>query len=415
VVLLAACGSDNSSSSSAKTTAAAAAATSAGGTNTTAAASAKSYPAIPAGPIKFAIETPVSGVNAPFGLATQKAFQRTEKEFARLHPDGIDGHPVQFVVYDDGSDVTKAVGAANQIVSDKVAAVVTVSTSPQTTDQEMAVFGKNKIPVVAYPGGNQYADVSKWPYLFQVTGNSLKYAQAAAAWFGKHPEIKKISVLTDNVPSSTELLDNLKAAMKTTAPNTQIGDTVAITPGSVDVSTAIAQLKATNPDMLYVNIGYGYGPVWNAIQTAGWSPKIFVGAGVWYDGFSGMGPLATNAVTSYLDCVKPGHPPFPATLTSLLDAYAQTMGSDSVNYLTYVNSDIVSPELLKLAIEKHHSVDPDAIKDAMETLGPTTIYDAFQFNYSATDHANVQGDYGPAMCTVSPLGDGAYRIPTIAP
>jgi len=44
--------------------------------------------------------------------------------------------------------------------------------------------------------------------------------------------------------------------------------------------------------------------VWQAIQSAGWNPKILTSAGAWYDGFTGMGPLANNAVAGYEDCVK---------------------------------------------------------------------------------------------------------------
>jgi branched-chain amino acid transport system substrate-binding protein len=405
VLAVAACGS-----SSKKTTTSG---TSAGSTGTTAAAN--KYSPIPAGPIKLGVITAVSGANAAFGTTTKKAFETvTQQKFNALHPDGIDGHPVQIVVYDDGSDVTKGVNAANQMVSDKLAAVITVSTSPATTDQEMAVFNKAKMPVIAYASGDTYNDAKAWPYFFSTTGSGKQFAQAVADYITKHPEYKKIAVLSDGGQTTTEFQNNIFNPLKTSAPSVSIVKQATISPGAVEVSTQIAQLKDSNPDLLFVNLGFGYGPVWQALQSANWSPKILTSAGAWYDGFSGMGNLANNAIAGYEDCVKPNHAPYPKDLTDLMDAYAGIFGATSTNYLTFVQSDSVAPELAKKAIEKFHSVDPDAIKEALETMGPTTLFGVYQFNITPTNHVAVVGDYGPAVCNMSPLVDGPYRQPTIA-
>src|SRR5437868_7361995 len=100
MLAVAACGS-----SSKKT------ATGSGSTGTTAAVS--KWPAIPAGPIKLAIITAVSGANAAYCTTTKKALESvTVPEFNSPRPDGLDGHPVTITVYDYGSDVTTGVDAA---------------------------------------------------------------------------------------------------------------------------------------------------------------------------------------------------------------------------------------------------------------------------------------------------------------
>ena len=407
VLFAAACGSSSKKTATATTAPS-------GATGSTAPA-ASTYPAIPAGTIKLAVITAESGANAAFGTATAKAFENvTQKYFNQFHPTGVDGHPVQIVVYDDGSDVTKGVAAANQIVQDKVAAVVTVSTSPATTDQEMAVFAKNKIPIIAYPSGDKYTDATNYPYVFGVTANNKQYQQAAADWVGKQSDIKKIAVLTDGSGPLTEVLNDFEGSLKTSAPQAQIVKTVTITPGAVDVSTAIAQLKATNADLIDINVGYGYGPIWAGMQSAGWSPRIMTSAGSWYDGFSSMGALATNAVAAYEDCVQPGHAPFPTEVTDLMTGYASVFGTTSVNYLTFVQSDSVAPELFKIAVEKNHSIAPDAIKNALENMGPTTIWGTYQFNFTPTNHWAVTGQYGPAVCKMTPFSDGSARLPFVA-
>jgi ABC-type branched-subunit amino acid transport system substrate-binding protein len=432
-LLAAACGSDNKSSGSAATTSGAAATTAAAASAATTAAtsaattaaaagatttsgSAKKWPAIPDGPIIFGVSAPLTGANAAFGGAVQKAFENvTLAKFNEMHPDGIDGHKVQISVKDDGSDVTTAVNVANQFVSDKVAAMVTLTYNPAATPQQIAVFTKGKVPMVAVRGDTDLTNTSKWPYWFGLSPSNPQEQDAAAKWIASHPEIKTIGVLTDNLPSDKELLDLLTTSLKTAAPNVKISDTASVTPGAVDVSTAIAQLKGGNPDLLYVNMGYGYGPVWQAIKAAGWSPKIMTSAGAWYDGYDAMGDLATNAVAAYYTCAKEGHPPFTAQLTDLMNAYTTVFGTTSTNYLTYVSSDNSPMELLKTAIEKNHSIDPDAIKDALETMGPQTYFGVLQYNYTKDNHFGITGDYGAAVCKMgAPFSDGGARIPFVA-
>ncbi len=428
-LLAAACGSDNSGGSAATT---AAATTAGGGATTTAAgggatttvagggatttAGSKKWPAIPDGPITFGVSAPLTGANAAFGGAVQKAFENvTLAKFNEFHPDGIDGHKVQISVKDDGSDVTTAVNVANQFVSDKVAAMVTLTYNPAATPQQIAIFNKSKVPMVAVRGDKDLTDTSKWPYWFGLSPSNPQEQEAAAKWIASHPEIKNIAVLTDNTPTNKELLDLLTQSLKTAAPSVKFSDTASVTPGAVDVSTQIAQLKGGNPDLLYVNLGYGYGPVWQAIKAAGWSPKILTSAGAWYDGFDAMGDLAPNAVAAYYTCAKEGHPPFSDQLVGLMQAYTTVFGTTSTNYLTYVSSDNSPLELLKTAIEKNHSIDPDAIKDALETMGPQTYFGVLKYNYTKDNHFGITGEYGAAVCRMGePFSDGGARIPFVA-
>ena len=72
-------------------------------------------------------------------------------------------------------------------------------------------------------------------------------------------------------------------------------------------------------------------------------------------------------------------------------------------------------ELLKLAIEKNHSTDPDAIKSALESLGDQKLFGTVDYNFTPTNHFGLTGDYGTAVCKMSGFSDGPYRIPVVAP
>ncbi len=413
-LLAAACGSDNSSSSGATTTAKSGAATSAAGTAATGATTTaqSKYPPIPAGPIKFGVSAPLTGPQAAFGGAVQKAFNNvTLKQFNLSHPNGIDGHPVEIEVLDDGSDVTKAVNVANQFVSEKVAAMITLTYNPAATLQQIAIFNKAKIPMFAVRGDKDLTDTSKWPYYFGIGPSNPQVENVTAKWIAGQPTIKTIGVLTDNTPTNTELLNGLTDALKTAAPTVKVVQTSAVAPGAVDVSTQVAQLKSANPDLLYVNLGFAFGPVWQAIKAANWNPKVLTSAGAWYDGFDAMGDLANTAVAGYYTCVTANHPPFSSQLTDLMTAYATVFGTTSINYLTYVTSDSVPLELFAAAAEKTHSIDPDAITSAITSAGMQTFYGSLQYNYTPTNNFGITGDLGAATCKMSPFSDGAYRIP----
>src|SRR3954451_6897919 len=400
IMVMAACGSSSKKAATGST----------GGT------AASKYPAIPAGPIKFGVSTPLTGATAAFGTTAKRRFENvTTKTFNAAHPDGIDGHPISIEILDDASDVTKAVNVANQFVSEKVTAILTATYNPAAAPQQLAIFGKNKIPALVQAVSDDYTDTSKWPYFFGMGSSDKLAGEAAAKYIGKHSEIKKISILSDGSPSMVEIQNDMMTALKTSAPSVTVAKTATITPGAVDVSTAVAQLKDSNPDLLIVFAGFGYGPIWQGIQGAAWSPKILTVASAFYDGFSAMGPLADNAVVITTHCTTPGHPAFPKALTDPMDGYATVFGTTSTNYILFDTSDNGPLELLKLAIEKNHSTDPDAIKQAMENLGPQKLFGVIDYNFSATNHYGLTGDYGTAVCKMSNFADGAYRIPVVAP
>jgi ABC-type branched-subunit amino acid transport system substrate-binding protein len=396
-------------SSSAKKTATTAATTA--GAATTAA---PKYPPIPAGPIKFGISTPLTGAQAAFGQTTAQSFNNiTLKAFNALHPDGIDGHPVMYEVLDDASDVTKAVSVANQFVSDKLAGVITVSYNPAATAQQLAILNKAKVPVISVLSGSQYTDTTAWPYDFGTGPSIPQEAQAAAQYIGSH-NFKKIAILTDGAESSNDVLTNIQNSMKTAAPQAQVVKTVTITPGATDVSTPVAQLQGANPDLLIVQVGYGYAPIWQAMQIAKFSPPILATAGAWYDGFSGMGSLVSKASAYYNDCADSAGQTWPADVAALMSQYNKATGGFSINYLTYVATDSVPLEMMKVAIEKYHSVDPNAIKAAMETIDQSFF--GIQYKITPTNHYGITGPYAAAVCNMGPpYAGGDAKVPVKTP
>lgn len=400
--LVAACGSDAKESDDTKAPA--------GG-------STAKFPAIPEGPIKFGVSVPLSGPTAAFGTTTKKAFEEvTTKQFNTAYPNGIGGRKIEVVVYDDGGDVTKAVNVANQMVQDKIAAAVTLSYNPAASPQQLAVLNKAKIPVLASLGETDYTDVAKYPYFFGVSASLPMNAKVEAAWVAKHPEFKKLAVMIDGLPTQQQSQTLFETELKKVAPSVTIAKTASITPGATDVSTAVATLRAENPDLLIVRASFAFGPIWNGLKAANWSPKMLTSAGAWYDGFDVMQSTgnAANAVAAYVDCLKDANVKLDPQVTALMDGYAPVFGTTSINYLTFVKTDNGPLELLKKAIEKNNSIDGDAIKNALETMGPIKLWNTVDYNFSPTNHFGVAGDFGSAVCAMWPVSNDKYRMPYYA-
>lgn len=396
-VLLAACGSSSKGS--------------AGGTGGTGNGK---YAPIPAGPIVFGLSVPLSGAVAAYGLTAQTSFNKvTIPAFNAAFPNGIDGHPVQIKILDDASDVTKAVSVANQLVADHAAAVLTISYNPEAANQQLAVFNKAKVPVISTLSGSQYTNASAWPYDFGIGASLPQEGQAAAKWIAAKG-FTRVATITDGLPQDTDALGQITDALKTAAPKAQVVKAVTVSPGSVDLSAAVAQLKAASPQILLVYLGFGYGPLWSAMKAASFSPQVMASAGAWYDGFNGMGSLADTATALYYTCADSASQTFPASTTSLMSQYAAGTADLAVNYLTFVVTDTVPLEMLKYAIEKYHSLDPNAIKAGMESIHNMT-FEGVTYNYSATNHFGITGSFGAAVCNMSPpYAGGKAKIPLIA-
>jgi ABC-type branched-subunit amino acid transport system substrate-binding protein len=275
------------------------------------------------------------------------------------------------------------------------------------------VFNKNKVPVVSVLTGSQYANTAAWPYDFG-TGPSVQQEGTASAKWIAAKGFTKIATIDDGLPQDTDALSQITNALKTQAPKAQIVKSVTVSPGSVDLSAPVAELKGANPDLLLVYLGFGYGPLWSAMRAANFSPQIMASAGAWYDGFSAMGPLAQTAVAPYDDCASSASETFSPSVTSLMQKYEAGTGDAAVNYLTFVATDTVPLDILKYAIEKYHSLDPNAIKTAIEGIHGMT-FDGITYNYSSTNHYGITGEFAAAVCNMDPpYAGGSAKIPVKA-
>jgi len=107
---------------------------------------------------------------------------------------GIDGHPLQAVIYDTEGDPTKTVLATNKLISnDKVLAIVGPSLTP-TTLAIVPLVEKEKIPLISCAAGIKITDPIK-PWVFKTAQSDL-LAVAAIYQHMQKQNIKKVGIIT---------------------------------------------------------------------------------------------------------------------------------------------------------------------------------------------------------------------------
>jgi ABC-type branched-subunit amino acid transport system substrate-binding protein len=372
------------------------------------------FPPIPPGPILFGLTTPETGAYAAYGATTKESFDAISlTQFNSTHPNGIDGHKVQVDLLDDQSTITGAVNTANELVADHVAGIITVTYDEPADPAQVAVYVKNKVPIVAQMFSEDATNVKKYPYYFTQTATQGQEAVAAAKWIAARG-YTSIVALNDGVGAGVDQLNLILSAMKKYAPKAKVLANVAIPPGSVDDTAAVAKLKSYNPQLVLVFSTAAYGSLWNAMHAINWAPTILASAGAWYDGFSAMGDLVANAYSPYEDCASSASETFSPTLESLFAQYNAATYGYSTNYLTYVNSDTAPFYILAYAIEKYHSTAPAAIKKALEGAHHLNVL-GLNYSFSATNHAGLTGPFGAAVCDMGPpYAGGKGVIPVIA-
>jgi ABC-type branched-subunit amino acid transport system substrate-binding protein len=372
------------------------------------------YPPIPQGPITFGISAPTSGALASYGILTKIQTGIALQQFDLMHPNGIDGHQVKLDIENDASDVTHAVEVANQMVTNKDAAVITASYNPAAAGQQLAVWTKAKMPVVANLELTNTLTpaqlATQYPYLFSPNPSLQQTGVAAVNWI-KQKGFKNVGILNDGIPYDTVFANQIATGVQNGVKNSKV-TTVTITPNSVDNSAAITKLKGAGVQLLVVTAGEGYGPIWQAVQSANWSPNILASAGAWYSGFDSMGALTAKASAYYYNCADTATQTFTPVQNQLMTAYSQGTNYPAfVNYLTSMATDSVPLEIMDYAITKYHSTAPAAIKKAIEGITSKQIL-GLTYKFSPTNHFGLVGSFGPAVCNMGPpYAGGVGRVP----
>lgn len=389
-LVLAACGSSSSSSGGGGSS-------SGGGGN---------FPAIPSGPIKLGMIAPLTGPNAQSGQFLKAGFNILVADLNAAG--GIDGHQVTFVTGDDKADPATGAAEAHRLAeSEKVAGILEPGTG-ETTFQIEPVLTQDKIPTVAILPENELDKPDKFPYYFSTYPlNSLSAVEIVK--YAKTLGITKLAVARDNTGFGDSYLPVIQQQVQTQG--ISITDTETFAIGATDVKTQISKLKDSGADgLIILSVGAVVGHVYEAMQAIGWSPPTVGTYSLLYSGATSLGPLAK---TTFFSCgvgVEQGAAPDPGLL-KLVTEFNTKIAKLPTNAGTLWSADAL--QIMKAAIEKNHSVDPDAIKSAIEGFsGVSYTSPKFSYSFSPTEHAGWPQSQ-MHMCRLD--GFDPNKIPIFAP
>lgn len=133
----------------------------------------------------------ITGPGAPLGTPEKLTLQMISAQLNKAG--GVNGHPVKFVIMDNGSDSTQCVMAANKLIqSDHVKAII----GPSTTGPTLAIAGlceKAGIPLISCAAGVKIVQPVK-PYVFK-TAQSDVYAVTKVLDYLKSKHIRRIAFI----------------------------------------------------------------------------------------------------------------------------------------------------------------------------------------------------------------------------
>jgi branched-chain amino acid transport system substrate-binding protein len=183
----------------------------------------------------------VTGPGAPLGTPEQDTVKMIEAQVNRAG--GINGHPVKFVIYDNGSEETRCVMAAKKLIeTDKVKAIV----GPSTTGTTLAIASicqKAGIPLVSCAAGIKITQPVT-PYVFK-TAQSDAHAVAKVIDYLRAQRIKQVAF----IHVSNAFGNSGREQMEAQAPRAGLNlvATESFGDKDTDVTAQLTRIKAKNP------------------------------------------------------------------------------------------------------------------------------------------------------------------------
>lgn len=317
-----------------------------------------------------------SGPHAAYGTPMKKAFELYLKQYNEQG--GFDGKEIEWVVYDNKSDITESASVASRLVSDEVVGVV----GPGTTGSVLAeapVLDQAQIPHVlpAASGDGLTLDSqgNVLEYLYRVCFEDSYQGAAGGQFAATELGKTKAAVLED---SGNDFAKGIAASFKETFEKNG-GEVVvneSFAEGDQDFSAIISTLLSSDVDVIYFAGYYTEGGMFiKQAREMGLDQPIVSG-----DGFTSptlvelSGGMAddiyyTSGFSEMLESEK---------LDAFLKSYKEEYGEDADQFAA-LSFDATA--LLVDAVERAGSTDPQAVTKALnETKDFEGVTGTFSMN-----------------------------------
>ncbi len=341
-------------------------------------------------PYKVGAVFSITGTGSFLGEPEKKTAEMVAEEINKQG--GINGHPLQLIIYDDESDTTKCNLAVKKLIkTDKVPVII----GPTRSGESLAVVSvaeEAKVPMISCAASYKIVtpiDARKW--VFKVAGSDSHVVEKMYEYM-KAKGIQKIGIMTDSTGFGSsgreELLRLAPEYNMTILADERFGDK------DTDLSAQLTKIRSTQPQAI---VNWSIGPT-QVLAIKTWRDLGMSGIPLFQShGFGNKKNLqlagdAAEGVLLPLARVNVG-PLLPdgqiqkAAILAYTKAYEEKYKEPVSSFGGHAYDSLH----LAVAALKQVGPDPSKIRDAVEkTKGFVGMHGVF--NFSATDHCGLSKD-----------------------
>ncbi len=229
---------------------------------------------LPEGPINIGVDLPIS-VLPDLSASIQNGLMMAATEINDRG--GINGRPINLVIYDDAFSMSIAVNnVARLIQDDEVVAVI----GPADTDSIKAtlpLFERNQVVQIIVTGAPELVDAQQHPYLFRMGPTDSDQTIILINYALEH--CQDIAVVTDDTIYGEQGLVLLKDELNKHGKQPLVVERFSY--GDVDMTAQVESVIDSGADgVILWGVGDEPGYVTKALRAKGWQGKIIGGTGL---------------------------------------------------------------------------------------------------------------------------------------
>lgn len=317
---------------------------------------------------------------------------------------GINGRPLELIVYDDGGRADKALSFAKRLLSNDRVDVIVGGSTTATTMASVKLIDRAGVPFISLAGAVVIIDpVKKWVFK---TAHTDRMAAEKVMQDMKKRGLSRLALLSES--SGFGKSGRTQTLLAAELMGIEIVADETYGPKDTDVTAQLTNIKGNADAEALLVFGFGQGPaiVTRNYQQLGMTTPLYQSHGVASKAFLDLTGAAAEGmrlpVTGVLIADQLPAGPQRAVLEGFIAEYSAKYGSEPSAFAGHAYDGLY---LMVEAIKRAGTIDKAPVRDALEaTEGFVGI--TGEFNFSASDHMGLSLD---AFHMVE-VRDGAWQL-----
>jgi branched-chain amino acid transport system substrate-binding protein len=348
-------------------------------------------------PIKIGVLIALSGPAAAYGAEERRAVEAVTAQANQQG--GVNGRKIELVVRDTKTNPTEAARLANEVIADeKVVAIIGATTGSETLAFADAAM-RAKVPVFPMVGTPSVTDPNQ-PYSKWVFRMSVPLTTDLPASFNRMVKDgkKRMAIFSEEDAYGQQGAAMAAELAKKSGGAVQVVENISAPKSATDLTTQATKIRNANPDAVFmVTASTGSaGAFLRKLQQVGLKVPVYGMAGIVQKQIISSGGSAAEMLIAPA-LVNPDEAGPLANLFGLMKTHG---GVDGFGAVLGANAAAAVIDALKTG-----ATSGDALRDAMEKIGPIRGYAAGPIHYTATDHDS----WGPDTLFFVTVRDGKFK------